>query len=372
MKYFRLIRILMFVIVCAYIIACDKKTVTVTPKIATPVKSGPLMNALIDYNGNLVVGGKFSNIHGTPCNSIVEWNGTSWSALGLGLNGNVTALAVYNGNLIAAGEFTIGNSNSNSQFAKWDGTTWDSIPGGFQSPYLYSTVVFNTMAVYNGNLYVGGNFYNVSGNAVNSIAKWNGSTWSSVDNGLTIIGATGTVNALAIYEGFLYACGGFSWANGYIAVNNIAKWNDTIWSTVGSGINDSVDDFPVVALTVCNGNLYAGGYFGVAGGISANSVAEWNGTNWSALGSGVNESFALGSYNNNLFAGVFCDNGNTGSGIVQWNGTLWSTVGSGINNSVFSLANYNNNLYGIVSVFVSNKLDSNYVSQWDGIKWTNL
>ncbi|HTE05015.1 MAG TPA: hypothetical protein VK824_02385 [Planctomycetota bacterium] len=34
--------------------------------------------------------------------------------------------------------------------------------------------------------------------------------------------------------------------------------------------------------------LYAGGAFISAGGVAANSIAKWNGTLWSALGSGVN------------------------------------------------------------------------------------
>ncbi len=36
------------------------------------------------------------------------------------------------------------------------------------------------------------------------------------------------------------------------------------------------------------GNLYAGGEFTTAGGMAANHIAKWNGTIWSALGSGMN------------------------------------------------------------------------------------
>src|SRR5688572_22774474 len=34
--------------------------------------------------------------------------------------------------------------------------------------------------------------------------------------------------------------------------------------------------------------LYAGGDFTTAGGVAANRIAKWNGSNWSALGSGMN------------------------------------------------------------------------------------
>src|ERR1035438_1189762 len=35
-------------------------------------------------------------------------------------------------------------------------------------------------------------------------------------------------------------------------------------------------------------NLYAGGYFITAGGVTANFIAKWDGSAWSALGSGMN------------------------------------------------------------------------------------
>jgi hypothetical protein len=44
---------------------------------------------------------------------------------------------------------------------------------------------------------------------------------------------------------------------------------------------------PVAALAVSRGDLYVGGYFTTAGGVSASNIARWNGSSWSALGSGV-------------------------------------------------------------------------------------
>jgi hypothetical protein len=44
----------------------------------------------------------------------------------------------------------------------------------------------------------------------------------------------------------------------------------------------------VYALAVLpNGDLVAGGDFTTAGGVAANSIARWNGSSWSALGSGT-------------------------------------------------------------------------------------
>src|SRR5688500_16979329 len=54
------------------------------------------------------------------------------------------------------------------------------------------------------------------------------------------------------------------------------------WSALGTGVNDQVN-----SLAVMNGELYAAGKFSTAGGTSANRVAKWNGTGWSALGAGI-------------------------------------------------------------------------------------
>jgi hypothetical protein len=72
------------------------------------------------------------------------------------------------------------------------------------------------------------------------------------------------VEALAVSGNTLYAGGEFSKAGGN-AANSIAQWDGSNWSALGSGMNDQV-----TALVVSGKALYAGGYFTMAGGkISA-------------------------------------------------------------------------------------------------------
>jgi hypothetical protein len=79
-----------------------------------------------------------------------------------------------------------------------------------------------------------------------------------------------TVNALAVdLSGNLYAGGSFTTAGG-ISANRIAKWNGTTWYALVSGMNSDVN-----ALTFdLSDNLYAGGFFTNAGGVPANRVAK--------------------------------------------------------------------------------------------------
>ena len=96
-------------------------------------------------------------------------------------------------------------------------------------------------------------------------------------------GDNGQVNALAVSGSDLYAGGEFTTAGG-VSANNIAKWNGSAWSALGTGMNGVST---VNALAVIGGDLYAGGYFTTAGGVRANNIAKWNGSVWSALGSGI-------------------------------------------------------------------------------------
>ena len=78
--------------------------------------------------------------------------------------------------------------------------------------------------------------------------------------------------------------GGDFTAIGTALANHIAKWNGSAWSALGSGMNDYGC---VYALAVSGSDLYAGGDFTTAGGSEANYIAKWNGSAWSALGSGM-------------------------------------------------------------------------------------
>ena len=129
-------------------------------------------------------------------------------------------------------------------------------------------------------LYVGGNF-NVAGDVfpVNSIAKWNGTSWAPLGGGLGGVVSAAPRALTGFDDGTgpaLYAGGHFTFADGAPA-NHIAKWDGTAWAPLGSGMNDAV-----LALAVFDDGtgqaLYAGGFFTMAGGAPANHVAKWDGT----------------------------------------------------------------------------------------------
>ena len=108
----------------------------------------------VAYDTALYVGGAFSS----PGNDIAKWDGTSWSALGTGMNDIVNTLTVLKGDLYAGGQFTsAGGTPYTNDVARWDGSTWNDIGGGVGALGEVVYTLAGSPAA-DGSLYVGGTF----------------------------------------------------------------------------------------------------------------------------------------------------------------------------------------------------------------------
>jgi len=192
-----------------------------------PYANGEIFASAADSSGNLYVGGDFTIIGDVIANHVAKWNGSRWSALGTGADGDP-----------------------------------------FSSVYA--------LTVSGSDVYVGGWFTTAGGVSATNIAKWNGNDWSALGSGVD-----STVYSLAVSGGNVFASGYFTTAGG-VAANYIARWDGTSWSPLGAGLNG-----PAWTLAVCGGDVYAGGQFTMAGGAPASYIAKWNGGSWSQLGLGM-------------------------------------------------------------------------------------
>jgi len=154
---------------------------------------------------DVYAGGYFTTAGGSTANYIAKWDGSSWSALGSGMNERVFALAVSGSDLYAGGRFTTAGGSATNSIAKWNGTNWSSLGSGIIS-------VVYALAVSGGELYAGGRFSNIGGSPATNIAKWNGSSWSALGSGMN-----GGVYALAVSGSDMYAGGLFTTAGGKVS-----------------------------------------------------------------------------------------------------------------------------------------------------------
>jgi hypothetical protein len=239
------------------------------------------------YNGKLIVGGYFSTAGGNPASSIAAWDGTSWTPLGSGMDGDVAALTVYNGKLIAVGSFSHAGGVAASNVAQWDGTSWSPLGSGTNSDTYTATI-------YNGELVVGGRFTEAGGIQASNIARWNGTSWNPLGTGTTGFGYLGSfVYTMTVYNSNLYAAGIFSQAGG-LSASNIARWDGAAWSPLGSGIREPNNYSQVFWITSDQSTLYAGGYFFVAGERTAADIAAWSDADPTGVPHGGPRGFAAG------------------------------------------------------------------------------
>jgi hypothetical protein len=338
------------------------------------------------YGPMLYAGGDFPIAGGVPAENVARWNGSAWSALGGGFSDWVQALALFEDAggpaLIAGGKFTTIDGQTHEHIAKWRGGTWSSLAGGVDN-------WVETLFVHDDGtrpaLYVGGSFASAGGVAANSIAKWNGSSWSALGAGIDDI-----VFALAGFDDgsgpALYAGGYFTTAGGAPAAN-IAKWDGSGWTPLGSGTSATPQGHPYVeALAVFDDGsgpaLYVAGWFDFAGGVAANHVAKWNGTNWSAVGSGMNgyEVDALAVFDDGGGAALYAGgdftqaDGLAANRIAKWDGSGWSPVGSGLNTGVTSLTVFDDGtgpaLYVGGGFSLAGGVSAHGVAKWNGSNWS--
>ncbi len=233
-------------------------------------------------------------------------------------------------------------------------------------------------------LYAGGYFTTAGSALARNIARWDGTSWSAVGSGVD-----GEVEALTVFDDgsgpALYVGGAFLSAGG-VAATRIAKWDGTSWSGLASGPSDVV--LALIGFDDGSGPaLYAGGRFTTAGGVAANRIARWDGASWSPVGSGVSGTVhpsvnALTVFDDGggpalYVGGSFHEAGGVSAEfIAKWDGTGWFGLGAGLGNAVFAVAAFDDG--SGPALFVGGTFEkaggfqAHAVAKWDGATWSSL
>ncbi|MFM9996728.1 MAG: hypothetical protein ACKVU4_13125, partial [Phycisphaerales bacterium] len=175
--------------------------------------------------------------------------------------------------------------------ARWDGAAWQEVGGGatFTSTLgvTGAASIAALAAADDGGglaLFVGGSFFNgAGGTPVGGIARWDGASWSNLGLGPQVINVTDIAGFAGGAGPAVYVCGVFAQIGG-VPAQSVARWNGASWSAVGvlpAGGPPAVAGFRALAVLDDGAGpaLYVGGP--LLNLPQGNHVLTWNGAAWS-------------------------------------------------------------------------------------------
>ncbi|MDB5281917.1 MAG: hypothetical protein JWO06_992 [Bacteroidota bacterium] len=258
---------------------------------------------------------------------------------------------------------------------KWDGTTWSGLPLITDTAHCQDVWAVATDAA--NNVYVGGDFNDLGTGSLGGFytSKWNGTTWTELENAGNPHFNNGSLLALTCSGTNVYATQFLDTFNGP-TFYYVAKWDGANWTEPGASTTPLHVDSSILVLAHDNaGNIYAGGQF--ADSTGKKYIAKFNGSGWSNLGNlNVNAnilSIATDAAGNVYAGGVFTD-GASKTYVAKWDGNTWSDLGNSASVLGYGyLASVATDPAG--NVYAAGYLRDNFgffVAKWNGISWAKL
>ena len=286
---------------------------------------------------------------------ITRWDGKTWRALPQG-GSSLAVVTRSDGTeeLYLSGDFSTTRSSTSTENAfvpgggivRWDGTSFRPVAGSMSDPWVHEVRELATFDDGSGEaLYgrIGSNSSDEGPAEVGKVGRWNGMMWEPVGWGNEF--GHGNVDVLYGAEDGLYAAGRFSKPGA--DHDFIARWTGSEWESLGEGLGGSVNAM-VVADLGDGPRVFAGGRFEQSGsGAPLNYIAQWDGTSWSQLGSGVNDIVSRihvvddGNKPALYVSGSFeVAGGRLAPNFAKWDGQEWTPLGQDLDGSFRAVAFY--------------------------------
>lgn len=269
---------------------------------------------VIPFGDGFAMGGRFSHVGDVFASNVAYWDGSRWSALGDGVDGDVKSLAIYRGDLIAGGDFDHSGGKPIRGIARWTADGWAPVGGGLWQDHTSPSLGATALATAEEFLYAAGEFDRAGEVEARHVARWDGSAWSPLGAGLNASAVALLADADSLYVG-----GAFDSA-GAMPASGIAKWSGASWSAVGAGFANTSGPLQVNAMARYQGKLAATGGFDLADGRPATNLAAWDGATWEPIGDALHGELAemgwsLAVRGDTLLVGA--------SNIWAWDGVRW-------------------------------------------------
>ncbi len=292
--------------------------------------SNDAVKAMTEWENDLIVAGRFGNVGGDSITGVARWDGSAWDDLGNPFDGLpfvwVDAMKKSGNNLYVAGWFNDIAGTGSVNIGKWDGTTWSGLGAGVNGKIYAVEVVGN-------NVYAGGNTWQTfDGNTQYYFAHWDGTQWQPFANP-----PGGVVNAMMADGNDLYVAGTFTYLSDFTAMKAIGIWDGSTWKDVGGGVTGGSFSTVINAIVKGSDGIFVGGDFTMAGDVPAKNIARWDGTQWHALGEGIDgEVFSVYANGSDVYAGghFVTVEGDTVWGMARWDGSQWYRIGNGVHLSL--------------------------------------
>jgi len=288
---------------------------------------------------------------------LLRQNGTQWNQLGtfesFGFfrgrietnSGFALALLSDGSDLVVGGRFTRVNGVHAPLVARWDGTTWHALADPASAAYVpqSSDTVF-ALTRFKGELLAGGDFDQLASPAsTRYAARWNGTTWRQLGNGLS--GGFRLFNGAIAGNVFSFAPQGEQLFLGGVFTApspGVVAWDGTNLVATPGIFDPDFNDAPYVAkLIPQSGRLLAAGNFFVKqdGTNLASQLAAWDGASWTnvpgappvliSYGDGATDAVGAIYHGEDLKLGA----GGTGAesnGLFRWDGAGLTALHNGV------------------------------------------
>ena len=325
----------------------------------------------VEPDGDVYVGGIFTEAGGVAAVGIARWDGTSWSPVGGGVDGPtpyVFSLAIDGTNLYAGGAFQSAGGVPSPRVARYNLTTatWSGVGGGVTGDTTYAFVA--SVLPVGTDLYVGGLFHKAGGSDMSFIARWDGASWRELEAGVN-----GPVSAI-IADGTDLMIGGEFTRAGNQDIPYLARWNGTTWSSPGGA-----PDGPVRSIARLGNDVIIGGEFAAAGGTPLPYIAIGSGGPWRGLGGAPNGAIRAIQIDRGdvIVGGDFVELGNVRANhVARLSPSGWSALGSdpriGLSSPVLAMALRGSDLYVGGGFRTSGGLAVNGIARWNGSRWLTV